>query len=266
MSDETSWLSSGITGGLAAAIFVPLIVLVLRRLKGLQPQQTTERPLEELVKEYHWWNAGSGFIYLAISFVIAGALTWLTYNIDIFISQFTQKSLFEFKTEWVIYALPAFFLAMILAIVPSYALLRKMLGDQRYAEYLDYYNRVHGIDSMKVLKGLAFVFVPLTLVGFFLIFNTVTKVTETGIVFSGFTQLSTTTYTYNKVKKVELVKSFEAPNGNIVRDPHYIIYFADQQDWNLRDSLSDLDETQQKAIAEFVAGKAQLTISVSDPF
>ena len=141
-----------------------------------------------------------------------------------------------------------------------------ILGQKRYDEFWYYYDHNYGVNSKKALLIFSSVVVPLTLVCFLMIYNTVQRITPENIQYSGFTELNTTTYRYDQVTKIEWVKSFKAPNGNIVRDPYYVIHFADQQDWSLRDTLADLTQAQQQEIAQYIAQKSNLEMTIIDPY
>ena len=108
--------------------------------------------------------------------------------------------------------------------------------------------------------------IPICVAFAFLSFDSYARVTSSSFIVNRFFSFGEVEYTFDKIRRIELTKSFKAPNGNIKRTPYYSIEFVDNTSYDFHWSLHDLDFGQQQEVAEYVSSLAGNEIMVVDPY
>ena len=253
-------------GAIAAAIAVPILMGLLRNVGGLKHSQNSKKTLEELTVEYRGWEKFASFLFIIFAAAIGFAI-WKGLNaLSTLQISHMEESVFLIPPPSITWGLPSLFLAIFLSAIPLHYLYLTLLGKQRYAEYTEYNNQKHGLNSWKLLRYMAYVIIPICFAFTFLSLDTYSRVTNSSFIVNRFLSVGEAEYTFSDIKKIELVKSFKAPNGNIVRKPYYSIEFADNTSYNFHKSMHNLNFDQQKEIIEYISGVTNREVSIVDPY
>ena len=230
-------LSSGTIGAITAAIAVPLFMRLMQNIKPLQHAPNSSKTFDQLKEEYSKWEQSATLFYLVFSAAFGYGL-WLLLQgfYDLHLSHL-EPSVFLIPQPTVVWAMPALFITIFASAIPMHYSLLYLLGKERYSEYTEYGNQKFKVDSWKLLTYMSYVCIPVSVVFTVMAFNNYAYITNNKFVTNAFFSFSEKRYTFNEIKEIELVKSFEAPNGNIVRNPYYVIYFSDDNDYNFHRTL-----------------------------
>lgn len=259
-------ISPATIGAVSAAVVVPLFFALMRNVDTLKHSSDSEKTLEELSEEYGRWETASSLLFIVFAAMI-GFLLWKGLGIlSAWHMSYFEKSIYLIPQPAVIWGFPALFLAIFLSSIPMHYLYLLLLGKQRYAEYTEYGNQKSGVDSWKLLRYMGYVFIPVCLAFTFLAFDSYVRVTSSSFIVNRFFSVGEVEYSFREIEAVELIKSFRAPNGNIVRRSHYIIGFSDGTHYNFHKSMNDLDFGQQEQVAEYVSQMSSLNITIVDPY
>ncbi len=259
--------SSSRWSGMAVSFIVTVIIMALiRKVNVFQPVINSSKTLAELEEEYRNWDQLS-FILVAVFVGLVGFLTWgcLSTLATIQISHI-ESGKYLIPQHQDIWILLAFFMGLILSSIPLHFLYLTLLGKERYGEYTEYADRKHGVNGLKVFTCLASGIVPVCLALTFLALDSYTRVTDDAFVVNRFFGIGEKSYGYDEIKNIKLTKSFEAPNGNIVRRDEYTIHFTDGTDFEFLNALHDIKFEQEKEIIEFVSARSNKKIIIIDPF
>ncbi len=104
-----------------------------------------------------------------------------------------------------------------------------------------------------VVAGCATVFLTLG-------FNSYTRFDGEGIAINPFWGLSEARYRYYEIVQLRHVESFTAPNGRIVKRPHYAIRFPDRM-WRTKDGGRDEKPEEDAELFEFPSRKTGLPVT-----
>jgi len=249
-------------GGLAAAVGVPVVFFLLAK---IMPARHTEGvsydiPFEELRKRYATWDRIS--TYAVIGFM--AVLTCLLYLVFILLQSFCLSQLppsaFVLSADHGLWLLPAFFLGLAGAAVPTHFLFSRMLGG-RYREFLYYCNLRAGFDALRAYYWITFVIATPALLVIPLALDYYIRFAEDEIAISPFFSFGENRRPYSDVKEIRSVATFRAPNGNVVSNPYYQIVFEDGLIWSIRDGLQKKDTERDRAIMNFVSQRSGKSIS-----
>ena len=259
-------ISAGAIGAIAAAITVPIVFALLRNTKTLSHSPNTVKSFEQLKAEYEKWELLALPLFLLFATIIGLALWQLFSLISDLQKAHLGGGMFLVYDPSLGLLLPPIFLAIFLSAVPMHFLYLRLLGPERYAEYTEYGNQKAGINSWKVLRYMAYVLVPVCIMGVVLSLDSYLKVTESDIRLNSFFGIGEQEYSFKEVRQLKLVKSFQAPNGNIVRNPYLIFAFSDGNEINFHQTLFATDIDGQMEIARFLSDRSGVPIMVDDPF
>jgi len=259
-------LSAGELGATAAAIGVPVVFALIRYVKTLQYTGTSAKDLDQLKEEYGTWEILGSFLMLTIAAVIGVALWQLFLFLAELQSSRLSGSQFLIFQPSVGLVLPAIFLAIFLSAIPMHFLYLRLLGPERYEEYTHFTNQKVGIDSWKLLRAMAWVMVPLCIIFTFLSLDSYVRVTENGIGVNSFFGVGERGYSFDEIEQIKLVKSFEAPSGDIVRRPYFIFAFSDGDEINFHRTIHELSLKEQDEITRYLSSRSGRRIVVDDPY
>jgi len=255
-----------IIGAISASIAVPLFMWSMKKIDSLHHAPASHKTFEQLKLEYSKWELFGSLFYILFSVVI-GFFIWilLKYSYAVTMSNF-DSSIFLIAQPTVSWALPSIFLSIFLSAIPMHYLLSYLLGKERYSEYTEYGNQKFQVNSWKLVRYMAYIMVPICILFTTMAFNNYVRVSNDYFIVNEFFSLSEKKYRFDDVKDIELIKSFEAPNGNVVRNPYYVIYFNDGNDYNFHKTLQDLNLSQQKEICNYLVEQTGLNIQIIDPY
>lgn len=259
-------ISPATIGAISAVIGVPIFMGLMRKVDGLKHSPKSKKTFEELAQAYGRWYEGASFLTIVFAAAI-GFTLWKGLSIlSALQMSHVDKSIFLIPQPSVIWALPALFLGICLSAVPLHYLYLALLGRQRYAEYTEYGNQKLGVNSWKLLRYMGYVVIPICLIFTFLSLDSYARVTNSSFIVNRFFSVGEAEYGFGEIEAIQLIKSRKAPNGNIVRKPHYSIEFVDNTSYNFHKSLHDLSFEQQTEIVNYISGIASIEISVIDPY
>lgn len=258
--------SSGIVGAVAAAIGVPLVLTLLRNIKSLKHTPRGNKELDQLRKEYGRWEARAYCLSITFIAIITFSL-WsiLTLVADLHESRL-DDGVFLIYEPSIALVISSFFLAITMSDIPIRYLYSRVMGPERYAEYIEYGNRKHGINSDKVLRYMAYFIVPVSVLFSLMSLDSYMKVTSSEVLVNNFFSTGVSRYSFSDIEYLRLVKSFEAPNGSIVREHYAIIRFNDGNEFNFHKTLHDSDIHEQFRIIDYLSSRSGVEILVDDPY
>lgn len=259
-------LSPAILSAIAAALAVPLFLAMMRRIKSFQHKPDSTRSFAELAREYRKWEIFG--VLSSFAFIVA-----ITFGLEFVLETLYRNRLGFFDTDRfvlplpsVVWFIPAFFLALFIAAIPLHYLYLGLLGRRRYAEFTEYGNQKFKIDSWKLFRYLGYLMLPLCLILTSLAFDTYARVTERAFVVNAFFGIGEKRYRFSQLTALELIQSFEAPNGDIIRKSHYVVTFDDGAVYDFRKSPNELNLQQQRRLVHFLSDASGLDVLTRDPF
>lgn len=258
--------SSGIVGAIAAAIGVPIVLALLRNVKSLKHTPRGNKELDQLQKEYGRWEERA--YYLSVVFV--AIITFSLWSVLMLVARLHESRLddgvFLIYEPSIALLISSFFLAVIMSDIPIRYLYSRIMGPERYAEYIEHVNRKHGINSEKFLRYMAYFTVPVCILFSVMSLDSYMKVTGSEVLFNNFFGAGVSRYAFSDIEDLRLVKSFEAPNGSIVREHYSIIRFNDGNEFNFHKTLHDSDIHEQVRIIDYLSSESGIEILVDDPY
>lgn len=105
--------------------------------------------------------------------------------------------------------------------------LYKMGLKEEYDLYLEYVNRKHGFDGIRIWQPFSYLLIFLGGVVMFLALNTYFKVTEDKLISNHFFAIGPVETHFYEIDRIALYQKAKAPNGNIKNNEHYVIYKKD---------------------------------------
>jgi len=260
-------LSSGLIGGLTAAICVPIAFALLRRLKAYNRLEKSGLSIEELRARYGRWDLISRIIGIPLMFSLAYVCWILLCWIEAIRASFLGPANFVLTPIPIFFGIPSLFAGILLTAVTYKLIFSSILGSDGYMRLIQYQSLKQKINSAKVLRHMTFVLVPAIVVSVVLGFQTYAVATDWNLVFHPYFSIMERTYGWNEIYKVALVKSFRAPNGNLRRDrPFYSVHMTDGGELNFHRTLLEIPIKDQEAFASFVAAHAHVIVEIEDPF
>ncbi len=258
-------LLPGMIGTISAGVTV-LLLTWLRGRRQTRHTPTTEKDCERLTQTYRKWAILEIILgLLGIPILAYGLWKGLVLLANDRLSQM-EPSQFLVGPPSIVWVFPAVILAVLLAALPFQYFYRQLLGRKGWETYIEYVNQTYGFDTQKVGKVLALVFLPLCLTFTALTLDTYVQVTEKELRLNAFWGFGEQNYSWEDIQSVELVKSFQAPNGNIIRNPYYVIHFLDGTDYNFHQSLHDFSFDEQAQMVQFVLTHSRAPLVKTDPY
>lgn len=256
-------LSAGAIGGISAAIVVPIVLRVLVKTKTYQCLQRPTQKLEVLAAKYKKWENISKFLLIVFMTIVGYACWLLMCYLEDVRAELLGNNDFVLTPIRAFYGLPSILFGIFLSAIPIKFILLKTLGKDDYREYLQYQDMKSGINSALVFRHMAFVIVPVLLIGVALSYQCYAVVNRDRFVLHPYFDIREHSYKWNEITEIKRVNAFSAPNGNIVRNrPYFIIGMADGNTLNFHDSLLEIPFAEQEKLASFISTQSDRTIIV----
>jgi hypothetical protein len=233
---------------------VEIVFELFRRRFPVPALAPSERPLsKEERRAYGVWELMSLFPL----FLFAGILTYLWYLALGFAVDFSLRM--PADTEYLIqphslvWLVPAMMLGLLTAVFPLNVLLFVLLRD-RYRRFSRFCDERVGFDGYRAFRAMAIVFIILCLGYSWIAASFFARFTRQGVEigrplwFGNF-------YNYKQIQRIEHRATLQAPNGNIVHRPHYVILFDDGASWST-DEFSDLVPDEAARIVQLVSRRS----------
>nr|WP_086940195.1 hypothetical protein [Thaumasiovibrio occultus] len=251
---------------MAAAVFVVLILSLLWWIDTRRMGTCTPVPFSCLEQKYTVWEKWAG-LALAGFAVLFTAVLWGVFALlsDRQVVHFGVAK-FIIDQPDVSWGVPAFFLSMLLTVIPTHFLLRCLLGRKCFAEYTEYGNQKYGVNSWRRFRYIATVVIPLCLGFTALSIDWYAKVTQDGFVVNRFWRLGEEHYRFDQIRSIEHIKSFKSALGAKIRRPHFELQFDDGTRYNFRQAVNHLSTAEEQEIIQFLIAQSGQTVTVVDPY
>lgn len=225
---------------IAVAIALPIIMGFFKATRFFSRNQKVHATLSfaQLTQTYGKWDILIGvpfFGFIAISTYLffhgfnALART-MTPNVSSDTIYLTATPVF-----WLI---PAFFLGIVAAALPSMLFLKLVLGN-RYHEFECYSDMKAGFNTNRAFAFFGVIIVGLCAIGIYAGLHFYWRFDKDGFVISPFTELKEYRYGYSDIRELRHVAKVRAPNGDIKHKPYYEIITHDGECWSSRWAPND---------------------------
>ncbi len=251
-------LIPAIASFVAAVLFTPLFLALMRRSGKFRYRAESGKSLPELAAEYGPYERLSTLLSILLMALIAGPL-W--FGLDLGYSQHLASlpsGRFLLALPPILWLLPALFVALFVSALPLRFLLTRALGSRRYAEFVEYNDRKHGVDSWRLYRYLAYVLLPLCLILTLMAFDSYTRIDEKGIVVNEYLGFGERFYRFEEVEAIWQIATGRDETG--AARPHFVIRFRDGREFDFYRSLLELDRGQQRAIIEYLQAATDLRL------
>ena len=254
-------ISPVIIGGLVSAICVPIIMILISKVKVfsyIAPENVDVKRLSEKYKK--WERVGK-----LLTLIIVGVISCLFYLVFVGVARFSysllEDSLYLLLFPEFIWLLPSFLLAIFAAAVPLHYLYRYILGEEGYKEYTIYGNVKYKMDGWKTLSYMAILSVSVVAIVFPLMLDSYVRITNEGFVVNRFFSLGEEKYPFSRINRIVRVKSFVRASGKIVK-PYHEIHFEDGYVWSFHDNAHDVNWVKEKEIISYLSKNITTKIEV----
>jgi hypothetical protein len=261
-------LSPALIGGLAAAIAVPRVLALIRKSGKYQYVGDTPTISDQRIGWLKKWDLYARLLCIPIAGAFTYVLWLLLSSIEGERTALLGSADFVLTPIPVFFFTPALFGGLLLTAIPLKIVLSKILGKEGYEQLENYSDSRMRINSKRLSKHLVYVIAPVVVVSVVLAIQTYAVVDSKGFTIHPFFATHERHYGWTDISRVRLIKSFKAPNGNIIRDrPYYVIETADGFSLNFHKTILEIPFRDQNRLAGFVADHALLRdIQVEDPF
>jgi len=246
---------------LVFAIMPALLAIFQKLYSTKQIEEDKQYNAEELTAKFKNWNIIS--LFMGWILMVISMYGW--YQALVFLFNQHNKSIVESSKFFVppsigIWFLMAMFLGMATGAVLAFMLQVLILG-QDFPLYIRYYNMKYGFDAFGALKPMLIGISVIAFVVSSFSFNIYSSFANSGIAIGqGF---GTAKYAYSEVAQVKYVLKFRAPNGNIKKNPYFVIYFNNGRKWSSRDRGYN-SVAKNQALIEFVLGQSNKSLTEVD--
>jgi hypothetical protein len=241
-------------------IGIGLLFTLLRRFFPVRAAPPLTEPLtDEERRLYRRWEIGSALLWLPIGFVLSFAWYLVLTGLAGLFSHKSPDTLFLRQPTWVFWGIPAFFLGMLAAVIPVDLFVRALLRD-RSRRFERFCNERAGLDGNRVLIAFA-VFILVGSVVFFVAGVTnFARFTELGVEIGRPLSFRTRFYDYRRIEAIEHRATFQAPAGNTLERPNYVILFDDGLSWGTAEGCLDPDPRVDDPIVRYVSLRSRKPI------
>jgi hypothetical protein len=254
-------LSPAITGFIAAWAGTSLIRLAVRKAGLGKLPKSDELLVLGVSNRVRSWSKWSGLLFAPLFLSIA-YLCWTTFwAIARFRYSLLGPSVYVLTPDRVTFGPPSVFAGIFLAYMPMKIISTKFLGADGYQAFVRFENSRQRMNTEKVFRGMLYVIAPILTLYVLLSLQYYAVIDSTRFVIHPFFAVRERTYLWKDISQVSFVRSFRAPNGNIIENkPHFAIKMVDGFELDFHQALLDPTFAEQKSIASFVAANAHLPI------
>ncbi|MBI3133719.1 MAG: hypothetical protein HYZ14_03500 [Bacteroidetes bacterium] len=213
-------------------LFISILGLVFVLLAFLFPfhreDNFTRLSTDQLKSLYKRWEQFAAFFFIALILMLAWLVGHVLEWVYVFTTLVPEDALFIIQCADFFWYVNGAILAF--AITP-YVLefsFKKIVGPQRYGEYLYYTNEKHGFDGRRLARPLTLICGIFSLGWLVLAMDNKVFIYEDRIVIDDLFGFFEKEYTYEQVKSVRLSHE-KTPSGSVER---YVISFADNETWD----------------------------------
>ena len=240
-------------------VALPLVLWLSQRLVPYTPPPGVHPYMLHVLRPiYARWDK----ISLVLAFVFIPLLAYTFYEILVALAKLQMRQFdsapYVLSPFWVMWAIPAGFLAILAANVPLVLILNHFLQD-KVAEYLVYLNLSYGYDTQRLGKIVFNIVGLLSAIFLLLAYDSYVVFDNSEIIISEFFSLSDERYHYTDIRAIEVERI--APHGNLSRvETHYVIAFKNGKRWYSRLSPIESEDGRLRSAMEFVSSKSGVPI------
>lgn len=253
-------------GAAVALIWLPIMFALLRRLFPARPAPSSGLPVAELKARYGKWVSMLGVLMfltgvpfaVGLWFAMTGLALWCAHQLPSALVTFAPVT----PRYW---AVPSLLLGLVCGGIAAMWIVHRLLG-ARYGEFLDYWCRSSGMDSV---KANVLVFQVCGLLCFGLIFlglRAHVQLTNDTLVVNGIFSPTETSYPLTDVQNIETSGRFVAPNGRLVSRREYVVIFNDGRRWSTTYIPSDPDAETKGKFMRMISDRSGKPIEEVDLF
>lgn len=237
-------------------IGIGLMLAVFRRVFPVRVEPAASEPLtDEERRSYRRWEIGSALLWLPLGVVSGFAWYLAVTTLAGLFSHRSPDTVFLVEPTPVFWAVPAVFLGMLTALIPLDFVQRAVLGD-RYHRFERFSHERAGIDGNRVVLAFT-VFILAGSVLFFLAgVTSYARFTEAGVEIGRRLSFHGKFYEYRRIAGIEHRATFQAPAGNTVERPHYVILFDDGSYWSTREGCRDPVPKLDDPVVKYVSSRS----------
>jgi hypothetical protein len=220
----------------------------------------SQASFEELHRRYRY----TGFRQLAVMIGLTAAGCLLAYGVYqlaawLLYSGSLAKSLHLIRPDRFARLLVALLGGAALGLAWSPWAFRRLLGPD-YEAYVDYQNRLTGLDNERTAKALSRVLLLAYALVSALFLDWYTAFGPAGIRQAPLFSFSIREHTYQELANIETKHSFVRPDGKECQRKHFLLHFSDGQQWNSRNSGYETGDRNAELL-QFVQQKMELAQS-----
>jgi hypothetical protein len=228
---------------------------VFRRLFPVRPLDPSELPLsDEERRVYNRWEVWSVLPFFLFTAALGFAWYVALKGAAGFWHQATPETRFLIRPIPIAWGLPAFFLGIISSAIPLDWLYRLLLRD-RYRRFERACHERMGFDDRPVLLLMTAIIVCGALLYFAFMVGSFARFTDSAVEIGRPQSFGSVSYQYTRVRAIEHRATLQAPNGNIVHRPHYVILFDDGNSWST-DAFVGPTPAEAEQIAQLVSRRS----------
>ena len=248
-----------IIGGVAAALLTALAMAWLAR---TFPPPRTLGPgpaLEELAPRYLKWETLFVVAYMVSWAPVTYALWWLLNALsDLNAGTLGPAAIILTADPW-FWALPAFFVALVLPGAPLTWLARRLLGP-RFAEYERYLVLKHNMDYARANRLAFRVMGWGSALAVFLGLNWYVLVRDDALVVNRLLAVTEDAYPYAAIRSIVTAPKLVPPSGDTVSRREFLVTFADGATWSTQGLPREQTEEQKAALIRSVSERAGVPV------
>ena len=252
-------MAERIIGGVAAAILTALVMAWLAR--AFPPPRTIGPgpALEELAPRYQKWEVLFIVVYMVSWAPVTFVLWWLLDALSDFNGRTLGPAVIILTADPWFWALPAFFVALVLPGAPLTWLARRVLGP-RFAEYERYLVLKHHMDYARANR-LAFRVIGWgSALAVFLGLNWYVLVRDDALVVNRLLTVTEDVHPYAGVRSIVTAPKLVAPNGNVVSRREFLVTFADGGTWSTQGLPREQTAEQKAALVREVSERSGVAV------
>ena len=243
-------------GAAVTLIWLPIMFALLRKLFPARPAPSSGLPLADLKAKYSKWVSMLGLLMfltgvlfsVGLWFAMSGLAKWSAYQLPPAIVTFAPIT----PRYW---AVPSLLLGLVCGGMAAMWIVRWRLG-ARYSEFLDYWYRSSGMDSVRanvlVFQVCAALCVGLISLGL----RAHVQLTDDALVVNGIFSASEVRYPLADIRNIETSGLFVAPNGILVSRREYVVIFSDGRRWSTTFIPSDPDPEAKRNFMRMISDRS----------
>ena len=243
-------------GAAVTLIWLPIMFALLRKLFPAQAAPPSGLPPEELKAKYSKWVSMLGVLMFLTGVLFSIGLWFAMSALANWSAQQLPSAQVTFAPITPRYwAVPALLLGLVCGGMAAMWIVRWVLG-ARYGEFLDYWCRSSGMNSVRanvfVFQVCAALCVGLISLGL----RAHVLLTDDALVVNGIFSTSEARYPLADIQSIETSGFFVAPNGKLVSRREYVVIFSGGRRWSTTFIPSDPDQETKRQFIRMIANRS----------